>query len=210
MRNKIGNICMFLGVVLVGMALALFLYNRWDADRAEKASGEVLAQLESAENAAEEKEEVKAETQEENGLMDPDTPMKTAEIDGYEYIGTLSIPAVGLKLPVMNKWSYAGLKIAPGRYSGSVYSDDIVIAGHNYRKHFSPIKWLETGAEVDFTDLDEHVWRYEVSSVETLKPTDIEKMVVSDETEKWDLTLFTCTQSGKMRCAVRCVRIDKE
>ena len=201
---------MFLGVVLVGMALALFLYNRWDADRADQASGEVLARLESVEDAAKEQEEGKEKAQEENDFVDPDTPMKTAEIDGYEYIGTLSIPALGLELPIMNEWSYAGLKIAPGRYSGSLYSDDLVIAGHNYRKHFSPIKWLETGAEVDFKDLDEHVWRYEVSSVETLKPTDIEKMVMNDGTEKWDLTLFTCTQSGKMRCAVRCVRIDKK
>lgn len=59
--------------------------------------------------------------------------------NGYEYIGYLSIPSIGLALPVMKQWSYAGLKIAPGRYSGSLYTDDLVIAGHNYNRHFSPM-----------------------------------------------------------------------
>ena len=210
MKRKLGDLCMILGTVLVGMALSLFLYNRWDADRAGRASDEVVAQMESMENTQEEDgAETTAETPVREDFMDPDTPMKTVEVNGYSYIGTLSIPAVSLKLPVMEEWSYAGLKIAPGRYSGSLYSDDLVIAGHNYRKHFSPIKWLHPGDEVDLTDVEEHVWRYEVAEVETLEPTDIEKMTVSSETDDWDLTLFTCTQSGKMRCAVRCVRIGK-
>ena len=40
---------------------------------------------------------------------------------------TRSIPSIGLELPVMDQWSYAGLKIAPGRYSGTTYADDLVM-----------------------------------------------------------------------------------
>ena len=106
----------------------------------------------------------------------------------------------------MAQWSYAGLKVAPGRYSGTTYADDLVICGHNYAKHFSPIKWLAIGSPVHFTDADGLRWNYEVESVETLHPTQIEEMITVTETDSWDLTLFTCTSGGNARYAVRCVR----
>ena len=72
--------------------------------------------------------------------------------------------------------------------------------------HFSPIKWLAIGSSVYFTDADGLRWSYEVESVETLRPTQIEEMTTDTETDNWDLTLFTCTSGGGSRYAVRCVR----
>lgn len=206
MKQKIGKICMVLGTVLILASLALLAYNKWDADRADKASQEVLGELEQTlTQTIEEKE-----TAEEVVLqpeLDPEQEMTETELDGWSYIGYLSIPSVGLNLPVMSQWSYVGLKIAPGRYSGSTYADDMVVCAHNYAKHFSPIKWLAAGAEVYFTDMDGMRWSYEVSAVETLQPTQIEKMTTkTEESDDWDLTLFTCTTGGNARCAVRCVR----
>ncbi|MDO5324396.1 MAG: sortase [Clostridia bacterium] len=134
----------------------------------------------------------------------PEMEMPTIEIDGNAYIGVLDIPSKGLSLPVMSQWSYSRLRIAPCRYSGSVYSGDIVIAGHNYARHFSPIKSLQAGDAVDFTDADGNVFHYEVAAVEILKSTAVEEMQAGD----WDLTLFTCTYGGKSRCALRCRLID--
>ena len=43
--------------------------------------------------------------------------------------------------------------------------------------------------------------------VENLQPTQIEEMTEkTEESDEWDLTLFTCTTGGSARCAVRCVR----
>ena len=58
-------------------------------------------------------------------VLDPTQEMTTVEVEGRDYIGVLSIPAVERELPVMAQWSYAGLKIAPGRYSGTTYGDDL-------------------------------------------------------------------------------------
>lgn len=139
--------------------------------------------------------------------LDPTQEMTVTELNGWDYIGYLSIPSIGLELPVMSQWSYAGLKIAPGRYSGSTYADNMVVCAHNYAKHFSPIKWLTEGAQVYFTDMDGMRWTYEVSYVENLQPTQIEEMTEkTEESDEWDLTLFTCTTGGSARCAVRCVR----
>ena len=210
MRQKIGKILMVLGALLILASIGLMAYNRWDSDRAERASQEALGKLEENLN------ETLAETAENNEAasepeapqpeLDPEQEMTAVEIDGWNYIGYLSIPAVELELPVMSQWSYAGLKIAPGRYSGSTYADNMVVCAHNYAKHFSPIKWLSVGSEVIFTDMDGLRWEYEVVSVETVQPTQIDRMINASAEDDWDLTLFTCTTGGNARCAVRCVR----
>ena len=138
-----------------------------------------------------------------------DTEMPVGTIDGYDYIGYLSIPSIGLALPVMQQWSYPGLKIAPGRYSGSLYTDDLVIAGHNYARHFSPLTHLTVGTEVLFVDMNDNTWHYAVSDTEVLQPTQIEEMAVKTPDSNWDLTLFTCTTTGQARYALRCVRTDE-
>ena len=205
MRQKIGRVCMVLGALLILAAAALLAYNKWDASRADKASQEVLGELEQTLNAAIE-EKAKSDTVALQPELDPTREMTVTELNGWDYIGYLSIPSIGLELPVMAQWSYAGLKVAPGRYSGTTYADDLVICGHNYAKHFSPIKWLAIGSPVYFTDADGLRWSYEVESVETLHPTQIEEMTTATETDSWDLTLFTCTSGGNARYAVRCVR----
>ena len=203
MRQKIGKICMILGALLILGALGLLAYNEWDASRADKASQEALGKLEETLN---ETIQEKADSEVIQPELDPEQEMTVTDIDGWGYIGYLSIPSIGLELPVMSEWSYAGLQVAPGRYSGSTYADNMVVCAHNYAKHFSPIKWLQAGAEVYFTDMDGMRWSYEVDNVETLQPTQIEKMTTVTEEDNWDLTLFTCTTGGSARCAVRCVR----
>ena len=206
MKQKIGKICMVLGALLILASAGLLAYNKWDADRADKASQQVLGELEDTLTKTME-EKTKADEVVLQPELDPTQPMTEVELEGWNYIGYLSIPSIGLNLPVMSEWSYAGLKIAPGRYSGSTYADNMVVCAHNYAKHFSPIKWLAEGAEVYFTDMDGMRWSYEVSVVETIQPTQIEKMTEkTEDSENWDLTLFTCTTGGSARCAVRCVR----
>ena len=220
MKRKAGMICMILGAVLIGAALSLFLYNEWDSARAEERAEQVLEQMQkqTEDDAAEEETEnenlggeVTERTEQENTLADTDDfGEKMSSIDGNEYIGWISIPSISLELPVMAQWSEEGLKTAPGRYAGSLAEDNLVIAGHNYRRHFSPIKWLEPGTEVCFTDAEERVRYYEIEETEELLPDQVDAMITKTETDTWDLTLFTCTTSGQARCAVRCKRIDKK
>ncbi len=135
-------------------------------------------------------------------VADPTVEMPVVEIDGHGYIGTLDIPALELSLPVMNTWSYPDLKLAPCRYRGSAYLDDLIVAGHNYRTHFGRLNQLGAGEEVRFTDGEGNLFLYTVAELEKLPSTAVEEM----ETGDWDLTLFTCTVGGKARVAVRCVR----
>lgn len=196
--DHIGKRFMITGLLLIAAALLLVLYNVWDANRAQKASAAIVEELDTVIS--------------ENGqglleYMDPNQEMPTEEIDGYRYIGILDIPSLGLELPVMADWDYERLKISPCRYSGSYYADDMVICAHNYAKHFSPIKWIDVGADVYFTSVNGQVYHYQVSNRESVLPSHVEDMIAHVENE-WDMTLFTCNTGGRTRCAVRCVRMQ--
>lgn len=190
-KKQSGNALTAIGLLLLAAAFSLAIYNVWDSHRANKDAQEVVSRL---------------EDQIGNGNYDPDQEMPTIEIDGNTYIGILEIPSLKLTLPVMMDWSYKKLKISPCRYSGSYYANDFVVAGHNYARHFSPIKWIDIGKDVYFVNVEGVVFHYTVSNVETLKPTQVEDMIEGDA--DWDLTLFTCTTGGQSRCTVRCIKVD--
>lgn len=145
----------------------------------------------------------------ESANMDKEMPV--LEVAGYSYIGTLEIPDLELVLPIMEDWNDERLRVSPCRYFGSYYEDNMVIAGHNYARHFSPIKTLPIGTEISFTDVEGNVYTYEISWSESLKGNQVQEMTTkSDEPGKdWDLTLFTCSFDGGKRVAIRCVRTDK-
>lgn len=198
MRNKIGTFCMVMGTVLVLAALSLYVGNQREAEQAERAVDEIMPQLH-------ELLEIPALEIPTSGIPNPfDPAMTEVEIDGYYYIGYLSVPSLGLELSVMSEWDYTRLKIAPCRYAGSTKTDDLVIAAHNYARHFGTLTQLSVGDTVLFTDMDNVVSRYEVAELETLEPTAIESMTAGE----YDLTLFTCTYGGKSRVTVRCDRVD--
>lgn len=135
-------------------------------------------------------------------VLNPDMDMPSTEIDNNRYIGTISIPVLGIELPVMEKWSYAGMKKAPGRYAGSVYNDDLIICGHNYSSHFGGLVNLQAGDLIAFTDIYGNSFNFNVAEIETLAGN-AGDMIYEGE---WDLTLFTCTVSGLQRVTVRAVR----
>jgi sortase A len=189
-RARLGVALMVAGGLLVLSALSLFLYNDAEDRRASASATRIADALES-------RIEARADADAAGPSADP---AGTISIDGERYIGLLRIPALELALPVMREWSYDKLKISPCRYSGSTEDDTMVIAAHNYRRHFGSIRRLPRGSELLFTDADGHTRRYLVADVETLEATDIEGMTASG----YALTLFTCTYGGAARLAVRC------
>lgn len=132
--------------------------------------------------------------------------MDTAYIEGYNYIGIIEIPSLGLSLPVGENFSYDQLDYTPCRYCGSYYTDDMVICGHNFTSHFGSINYLEPGASVVFITADGERINYTVLGRETVWPLQMERMTDPGD-NLWDLTLFTCNNGGESRCAVRCARV---
>ncbi len=131
--------------------------------------------------------------------------MTVRTIDGHGYIGFILIPRFDLELPIMAEWDYDKLRIAPCRQFGSTKTDDLVIAGHNYKSHFGNIPNLNRGDIVIFTDMDNEVSSYAVESVVKIGPNDTDLVLYSD----YDLILYTCDYGGRNRFTVNCRRYDR-
>jgi sortase A len=190
-EKKKGYVWMLVGVLFLIAALLLTAYNIWDGKRAGDASEEIRQEL-----------IPQIGSEDEAGAIDPDMEIPTITINGNRYIGILEVPALNLSLPVMESWDYDKLRIAPCRYAGSPYKDNMVIAGHNYARHFSGLKNLPEGTEIQFVDVEGRIFRYWITDLEILKPNQTEALISGD----WDLTLFTCTYGGGSRYTIRCTK----
>ncbi len=132
-----------------------------------------------------------------------DSDKEFITINGNDYIGTISIPVLGLDLPIMNDWSNDKMKIAPCRYYGSIYTDDLVLCSHSYDNLLGNIKDLNIGDLVMITDVNGKQFIYKVEVVEVLGPDDVTEMIESE----FDLTLYTCTKDNLNRVTVRLNKI---
>ena len=128
----------------------------------------------------------------------PGMEMPGEKVNGHEYIGTLSIPSLGLKVPVQRNWSYENLSVSPCRYSGSAYAGNLTIIAHTY--HFGKLSSLSIGTTVTFTDVEGNIFRYVVRDKGTVSPNDANEIAHSG----YALTLATCTFSGRQRVVVYC------
>lgn len=200
MGNTLRKICMVSGLLLIAAALCLFVYNKREAESAAQTAEQALQEISDVPHVLEQPQESEIHSIIPDYISDPTMEMPTVEVDGNFYIGILEIHALELSLPVISEWNDTRLKQAPCRYKGSVYLDNLIIAGHNYKKHFGGLKNLQIGDTITFTDMDEHCFSYTVTALEELDGTTIEAMESGD----WDLTLFTCTIGGKKRVTVRC------
>ena len=181
---------MVLGFVSILLAAVLLAHNKIEEKKAGEEAENILAL-------------VQEDIMNHKPGYNPKKEMTVKKIDGHNYIGYISIPKINRELPVRSEWNFDTLRAAPQRYYGSVYTDDLVLASHSYIYHFGPISRLSTGDDIYFTDMDANVYAYKVTNIETLKATDVDKMIDG----KSDLTLFTCDYSGTKRVTVRCDRV---
>jgi len=200
MKNKRGYIFMFLGVLLVIGAAALSFYNYYDDKRAGEATSEVYDQLY---DIIETNMQGAGSSQGNAPVITED--MKTETINGREYIGVISIPAMNVELPVQSSLNDEKLRYSPCRYKGNVIEGSFIIAAHNYRTHFGRLGTLSEGDKVIFTDVDGHSYHYTVMETYYLNSSSVDEMEASGN---WDLTLFTCTYGNRQRITVRCIRAE--
>lgn len=232
MRKKTGIMFVIMGAVLLAAALLSMLYNEHRDKRAGESSRVMLDELrlmiaerkdisvkgetfydtsatetEAASQAVTEEPQTENVPFEETAAAAPSAPVPIAEpapikINGHDCIGYLEIPSLSLSLPVMADWDYAKLDIAPCRHFGSAVNDDLVIAGHNFKRHFSYLTRLRGGESVIYTDTAGTAHYYTVTDVKHIHSDAVEAVKNSGH----DLVLYTCTFIGDIRSAVFCDR----
>ena len=192
-KAKTGIFLMAFGLALIAAAGGLFALNTLNDKKAGEISKSIVSTIENVSNETAFEEEANGE------------PFAT--LDGQKYIGIITIPSLGIELPVQSDWSLEKLKTSPCRYSGSVIDGTAVICAHNYQSHFGKLKYASPGEIVYFTDIEGLTYTYKISELENVDGYDTQKMKNNDG---WDMTLFTCTYSGKQRITARLVRVIED
>ncbi len=209
-RSAVRSPLVLAGAFLLAGGVFLYAVNQKASRTAASLSADFLLQVQTSllENAQEPGKIPAAQPygnpydQQADSQLPPQTPNK--QIGGHSALGVLSIPDLKLRLPVFSDWSYPQLKIAPCRHMGAVSSNDLVIAGHNYRTHFGRLHQLKPGAAVQFVDMNGAAHHYTVSVIQVIAPTDLDAVA----SEELDLVLYTCTYSGKGRLMIGCRRTE--
>ena len=116
MPKKTGIAIVAVGAVLILSALLLFFHNRQEDVQAGKEAESLLENVEAVIETKRIKAPVASKQPDAAPSTTPlDPQMPVVMLDGYEYVGYVEIPVLGLKLPVMSEWDYNRLKLAPCR-----------------------------------------------------------------------------------------------
>jgi sortase A len=190
-RRIVSNILLITGLLLLLGAGGLYFYNLSESNDYEQEAVKLITRVKSEIPLVENREK--------------DTPiiqstLETKLIEGDNYDGYLTIPAINLEMAVYDTWNDSYLRKSICRYYGSPYTHDLIIAGHNYKTGFGKLRELKPGDEVFFTDMGGNTIKYEVKQTEVIDGTDINGMMSGG----WDLSLYTCTYGGEARFTVRC------
>ena len=120
---------------------------------------------------------------------------------GYEVIGVVGLPDLGLSLPVLADYTQDLLAVAPCRYTDDLALEpgQLVVAGHNYRTHFGRLGELAPGSRITWQNLDGVTYTYTVTEATEIDAGDREALEQGD----WDLTLCTCDVTRTRRILVR-------
>ena len=132
----------------------------------------------------------------------------TTKIDGVDYdvLGVLNIPNLNIKYPILSETNEKTLEVSLTKFWGPKINEvgNFVIAGHNYRnkKFFGKLLDIKNGEIIEITDLTGRKVQYKVYSLETVEPKDL--ACTSQLTGgKKEITLITCTATGKERFIVK-------
>lgn len=187
-RRKRGVIMLVIGILLLAVAGGWFVVNILE-DRAAGAYTDQILE--------------KMNIPDEQDVILEDGGNSVSMVGDEAFCGRIKIEKLGVELPVYQDWNYKKLKKAPCRYSGSVDTNDMIVAAHNYNSHFGKLHALEADDVIIFVDAVGQSYRYEVKELVLLDGSAVEDM----HSGEWDFTLFTCTKGGKQRVTVRCERV---
>lgn len=131
-------------------------------------------------------------------------------IDELHAVLELEIPSIELKQKVLSETTEENLKLALTQLKKNQRPGhgNFAIAGHRgYRgnRHFSRLPDVNVGDKV-LLHTKEETFVYKVTDISIIEPTDVG--VLDNQDGKSELTLITCTRSGKQRVAVRSILVE--
>lgn len=122
-------------------------------------------------------------------------------------IGIIEIPSLDIKYPVFEGAGSVQLNEGIGHMTNTTElcgKGNCVLAGHNGSRrgvYFTYLCNIEAGAKVVLTNRKKEKHEYTVKEMNVVNPYD---EWVTEQTERENLTLFTCAEHGTKRFVVKC------
>ena len=158
-------------------------------------------------------EEIKLDELMNNSTEKLDTKTyKTKNGDEYSTVALIKIPSIKVEYPVIYSENTSSktvedlLKISVVKYWGPDANEpgNFCIVGHNYhnKKFFSKAAELKKGDKIYITDKNNKTLEYKVYDNYVVNPDNLKctSQLTNGET---DITLITCTMSGKQRTIIK-------
>ena len=142
---------------------------------------------------------------------------KTKNGATYTTVAVIEIPKINIIYPVIysedtsNKTTEDLLRLSVVKYWGPDANEqgNFCVVGHNYhnKRFFSKASTLKNGDSIYLTDINNRTLEYKVYDKYVIEPTDMSctSQITNGETE---LTLITCTMTGKQRTVVKARAVD--
>lgn len=201
-RILIAGICITVGIALLAVP---FFYHFRGKEKTDSLLTQFEQTLEDGDN-----EETTEGGDGEQAASDEE---KKALLEKSEVIGIIEIKAINIRYPIVKGADKSDLAYAIGYISetaGIGKAGNCVLAGHNGGRNgtfFTELNQLKVGDSVILTDKDGMEHEYEVSKTFIVEPYDNS---IKDQTEKEELTLLTCVESGTKRFVCKCVPVKLE
>lgn len=125
---------------------------------------------------------------------------------GFDVVGTIQIPAINLKYPILEKNTKKSLETSVVLMYTSNGLNEVgnsVIIGHNYRNGtmFSNVKKLDKGDIIYITDMSGRKVKYTIYDIYRTSGSD-GKYITRNTNGKREISLSTCTDDSKARTIV--------
>lgn len=212
--SKYGNLLTVILVIAIIAILGIICfigYSLYKKYYIEKGAAEAVAQFENL--VGDDNNTISSENSNQGnitGVNDTSTETTTSSngkltYKGFNVVGTIQIPTIDLKYPILEKVTKKSLETSVAWLYGPGLNEvgNNVIIGHNYRNGtmFSNVKKLEKGNAIYITDLSGNKVKYVVYNIYRTSGDDASYMT-RDTNGKREISLSTCTDDSKARTIV--------
>ena len=218
-ESKYGKVLtVILVIVVIGVLILLgFLgYDVYKKYTSDKTVAEVMDEFEEKiaskreSNVTEENKEISLENLQINeittGGSSSSGTSNVVQYEGYNVVGTIEIPAIDLKYPILERTTPDSIELAVAilyTANGLNQPGNTLIVGHNYRSgaFFGNNDKLQLNEKVYITDTSGTRIRYNIYNIYETSAEDGD-FIMRETNGKREISLSTCTNNSKARLII--------
>lgn len=194
-------IIIIIGIIGILGFLGYSYYKKYDTDKVAAEAADTFIEKVSDKNGTDEEVAI----DDVNGTSSSSSGSKMKQLNGYNIVGTIEIPATNVKYPILEKVTKSSIEAAVAVLYGPGPNKEgnTVIIGHNYRngQFFSDNKKLNDGDKIYITDTDGNKLSYTIYKKFETTPEDT-SFYTRNTNGAREVTLSTCTDNAKMRIII--------